>query len=490
MKAHSEMQDAGAARYMREGMRVAGSPLGKDYNEDRTLIVSDPFRQQPIGSVPKATVNDVRSAFEKAQAYRSRLSRYRRSEILERAALIVEQRRQELSWLISREAGLSLIDTAYEISRVVQVLKSGANIALQNEDRVFYCDVDHNETRRRVFTQHEPLAGVISAITPFNHPMNQVAHKVVPAVLTNNRIVVKPSEKTPLSALVLADIFYEAGLPEPMLSIVTGCPHEIGEEMIGNPHAALISFTGGIEVGKIIASKAGYRRIVLELGGNDPIIVMDDADLSKAAELTARGSYRNSGQRCTAIKRILVHEGVLAEFTHELVRKTEAWSFGDPLSPKVQMGTVIDEAAARTVETRINKAIEDGATLFAGGQRDGALIAPTVLGGVISEMDVVKYETFGPVSPVISFSDIDEAIAIANNSRYGLSSAVCTDRIGYISRFVEELQVGTVNFWEVPGFRLETTPFGGIKDSGLGIKEGLIEAARSFTNVKTYSLPF
>jgi phosphonoacetaldehyde dehydrogenase len=283
---------------------------------------------------------------------------------------------------------------------------------------------------------------------------------------------------------------YEAGLPPQMLSVVTGDPREIADELLTNPRVDLITFTGGVAIGKYIASKAGYRRVVLELGGNDPIIVMEDADLEEAATLAVQGSYKNSGQRCTAVKRMLVQQSVAGRFTELVVEKTRAWKHGDPMDAAMDMGTVIDEAAAHSFEARVNEAVAAGARLLVGNQRRGALYAPTVLDNVKPEMTLVREETFGPVSPIIAFSDIDEAIRISNGTAYGLSSAVCTNRLDYITRFIDELQVGTVNVREVPGYRLELTPFGGIKDSGLGYKEGVQEAMKSFTNLKTYSLPW
>ena len=313
---------------------------------------------------------------------------------------------------------------------------------------------------------------------------------MAPSVATNNRMVLKPSEKTPLAALALADVLYEAGLPPEMLSVVTGDPKEIADEMLANPDADVVTFTGGVAVGKYIAAKAVYKRQILELGGNDPLVVMDDADLAKAADLAANGSYKNSGQRCTAVKRILVHDKVVQEFTSILVEKTKAWSYGDPLDPKVDMGTVIDEKSATRFESVVNDAVAQGARLLAGNKRSGAQYSPTVIDRVRSEMDVVKHETFGPVSPVMTFGSVDEAIALVNSTAYGLSSGVCTNRMDDIMRFVRELQVGSVNIWEVPGYRLEVTPFGGIKDSGLGYKEGVQECCKSFTNLKTYSIPW
>jgi putative phosphonoacetaldehyde dehydrogenase len=454
------------------------------------IEVRDPFTRELVGSVPKATIDEVRRAFATAHAYRSTLTRFERAEILRKAAALLRTRAEAASDLITRESGLCKKDSLYEVGRVCDVFEFSAIEALRDDGQVFSCDLTPHGKNRRVFTRREPLLGVISAITPFNHPMNQVAHKVAPSIATNNRCVVKPSEKTPLSAIYLVDLLHEAGVPKPMLQVVTGDPREIADELIRNVHVDLVTFTGGVPIGKSIADKAGYRRIVLELGGNDPLIVMEDADLDEATTLAASGSYKNSGQRCTAVKRMLVHESVAKRFVDLLVDKTRAWKYGNPMDRSVDMGTVIDEPAAMLFESRVNEAVAQGAKLLVGNKREGALYSPTVIDNVDPKMTVVKQETFGPVSPVIRFANIDEAIAISNGTAYGLSSAVCTQRLDYITRFVSELNVGTVNVREVPGYRLELTPFGGIKDSGLGYKEGVQEAMKSFTNLKTFSLPW
>jgi len=303
-------------------------------------------------------------------------------------------------------------------------------------------------------------------------------------------MVLKPTEKTPLTALLLADILYEAGLPPEMFSVVTGDPVPVADELLTSPDVDLVTFTGGVAVGKAIAAKAVYKRQVLEMGGNDPLIVMEDCDLDEAAALAVAGSYKNSGQRCTAVKRILVQHSVADRFISMLVEGTRAVKYGDPMDPQTDMGTVIDEAAAKSFESKVNDAVARGAKLLYGNVRRGALYSPTVVDHVTPEMPLVKYETFGPVSPVIRFATIDDAIAISNSTDYGLSSAVCTNRLDWITRFVSELNVGSVNVREVPGYRLELTPFGGVKDSGLGYKEGVQEAMKSFTNLKTYSLPW
>ena len=474
------------AELRHEAMRIGGEKITRN----RVIEVFNPYTRQCIGTVPKATLEDVRRAFTLARSYKPKLTRYERASILNRAAAMLRTRVEEVAQLITAESGLCLKDSMYEAGRVSDVLTFGASEALKDDGQIFSCDLTPHGKKRRVYTQRDPLLGVISAITPFNHPVNQVAHKIIPSIATNNRMVLKPSEKVPLSALLFADILYEAGLPPLMLQMITGDPEEIADELIANENVDLITFTGGVSIGKYIASKMGYRRAVLELGGNDPIIVMEDADIDEASTLAVQGSYKNSGQRCTAVKRMLVHESVADEFAEQVVSKSKAWSFGDPMDPHVDMGTVIDEPAARHFESRVNEAIAAGAVLRMGNVRDGALYSPTVVDHVDPEMPLVKYETFGPVSPIIRFRDVDDAIRISNSTAYGLSSAVCTNRMDYISRFVSDLHVGTVNIREVPGYRLELTPFGGIKDSGLGYKEGVQEAIKSFTNVKTYSLPW
>ena len=470
----------------REAMRIAGEKV----HRDRVIEVRFPYSGEVVATVPKATVEDVKRAFRIAREYKPKLTRYERYKILMRAGEIIARRRDEIARGITLESGLCLKDSIYEVGRASDVLLFAANQALLDDSQIFSCDLTHHGKSRKVYTLREPLMGAISAITPFNHPLNQVIHKVAPAVATNSRMVVKPTEKTPLAALLLADVLYEAGLPPQMLSVVTGDPKEIADEMITNADAELVTFTGGVPIGKYIASKAGYRRMVLELGGNDPLVVMEDADPVKAAALAAAGSYKNSGQRCTAVKRILVHEKIADAFIDSLVQKTREWSYGDPLDPNVEMGTVISEDAAKLFERRVNDACERGAKLLAGNKRAGASYSPTVLENVKPEMELVREETFGPVSPVIRFKDIDEAIRLVNGTAYGLSSGVCTNRIDYVTRCVSEFNVGSVNVWEVPGYRLESTPFGGIKDSGLGYKEGVVEAMKSFTNVKTYSIPW
>ncbi len=470
----------------KEKMRLAGN-FGTG---DRSFEVFNPYTNEVIGTCPKASIEDVQKAFAIAKGYKPGLSRADRSAILRKTAELLVARKQEIAELITAESGLCLKDTLYEVGRAYDVFFLSSSLVIKDDGEIFSCDITPHGKKRRIYTQRDPLLGAISAITPFNHPLNQVAHKVAPSIATNNRMVLKPSEKTPLTALLLADILYEAGLPREMFQVITGDPREIADTMLTDSSVDLITFTGGVSVGKYISTHMGYRRAVLELGGNDPLIVMEDADLEEASTLAVAGSYKNSGQRCTAVKRMIVHEAVADRFVGLLLEKTKRIRFGDPADPETDMGTVIDEASAKYCEEKVNQAVQAGAKLLYGNIRKGALYSPTVVDHVPFDCDLVRIETFGPVSPVIRVRDIEDAIRVSNSTAYGLSSGVCTNRLDYITRFVRELEVGTVNVREVPGYRIEMSPFGGIKDSGLGYKEGVIEAMKCFTNVKTYSLPW
>ena len=473
-----------------EKMRIAG----KLVDADERVEVRNPYTGAVVATVPAASPKQVAEAFRNANAYKPKLSRYDRQKILMRTAEILSHRRDEIAAVITAESGLCWKDSTYEVGRACDVYSLAGQLAIRDDGEIYSCDVTPHGKARRIFTSRTPLLGVLSAITPFNHPLNMISHKIAPAIATNNRIVAKPTELTPLTALLLADILYEAGLPPEMLSIVTGNPRTMGDAMITDPHADVVTFTGSVKVGKYIADKAGYKRLVLELGGNDPLIICDDlsdSDLDQAAELAVQGATKNSGQRCTAVKRILCMERVADTFVALVLAKAKKLKSGDPMNPATDIGTVINERAATEFERRVNDAVKHGAKLLHGNDRKGALYPATVVDHVPYDCELVREETFGPVIPIIRVqNDIDEVIRISNSTAFGLSSGVCTNRLDHVPRFINGLDVGTVNIWEVPGYRIEMSPFGGIKDSGLGYKEGVWEAMKSYTNVKTYSLPW
>ncbi len=332
------------------------------------------------------------------------LTRHERSSILRRTAGLVAEKRDELAALICRESGLCIRDARYEMDRASDVLEFAAQETLRDDGQIFSCDVSPQGKSRKIFTFRQPVR-LVAAITPFNHPLIQVVHKIAPAIAAGAPMILKPSEKTPLTALKFAELLYESGLPGWMLSVFVGPIDQVVTPMITDPRVELVSFTGSVAVGKQIARTAGYKKLCLELGGNSPLIILDDADLDLAVHLAAEGAFRNSGQRCTAVKRILVQESILDAFTTKFVAKTATYRAGDPEDENTIIGTVT--------------------------------------------------------------TSLDSAL-----------------------RACKKLQAGTTNVNEVPGYRLEVTPFGGTKNSGLGIKEGVAEAARFLTNTKTFSLPW
>jgi putative phosphonoacetaldehyde dehydrogenase len=470
-------------------MNLSSFLAGKPIQSASVLSVRSPYDGSVSGTVAQASRADTEAAVAAALDFHDTPTRHQRSEILEKTRAALDSRREEFARTITSEAGLALRETRYEVGRTLDVLRFAAMEALRDDGQVFPCDISTQGKARKIFTMREPLR-CAAAITPFNHPLNQVAHKVAPAIAAGTPIILKPSEKTPLVALKFAELLYAAGLPGPMLSVLLGPTGDVAEALVRHPDVELVAFTGSVTVGKKIAATAGYKKLVLELGGNDPLIVLEDADLDLAVTLAAEGSYRNSGQRCTAVKRILVQDGIAPELTRRLVERTKEYVCGDPMNESTKVGTVIDEASAIYLETVVQEAVTAGAKVLAGGRRKGALLEPTVIVNVPRNCRMVVCESFGPLAPILTVRDLDDALSLANSTAYGLSSGVVTTNLNSALRAIRTLRCGTVNINEVPGFRVESSPFGGIKDSGLGIKEGVIEAIKAYSYVKTFSLPW
>ncbi len=470
-------------------MNLFSLVAGKPVNGGGVIVVRGPHNGAEAGRVTAASRYDVESAVAAAREFRDTPNRYERAKILDLTRAALESRREEFARLITSESGLALRETRYEVGRTIEVLRWAAIEALRDDGQIFSADVSPQGKARKIFTTREPLR-CAAAITPFNHPLNQVAHKVAPAIAAGAPLVLKPSEKTPLTAFKFAELLYAAGLPGPMLSVLVGPTSEVAEPLVCHPDVELVAFTGSVAVGRKIASVAGYKKLVLELGGNDPLIVLNDADLDLAVTLAAEGSYRNSGQRCTAVKRILVEDGISAEFTGRLVEKTKEYRSGDPTDENTVVGTVIDEASAAHLEMVLREAVAAGAKVLIGGGRRGAFLEPTVIADVLRDSTMVVCESFGPLAPIMKVRDLDDALEVANSTAYGLSSGVVTTNLQSALKAIKTLRCGSVNVNEVPGFRIESSPFGGIKDSGLGVKEGVIEAIKSFSYVKTFSLPW
>ncbi len=478
-----------SSKIRHEAMRIGGEKV----TTDAVVEVRYPYTDEVIGTVPAGSAEHAARAFEIAANYKPNLTRYERQQILFRAAELIRERREEIAHWLTLELGICQQHALYETGRSYDVFTLAGQLAILDDGQIFSCDLTPHGKDRRIYTMREPV-GAISAITPFNHPLNMVSHKIAPSIATNNCMVCKPTELTPLTAITLADILYEAGLPPEMFQIVTGMPQDIGDEMITNDNIDIITFTGGVPVGKMIAKKAGYKRTALELGGNDPLIILNDlsdADLEQAATIAVAGATGNSGQRCTAIKRILVQESVADKLVPLVVEKAKAIRFGDPMDPDTQLGCVIHAEAAEIFENRVYAAKKQGAKILYHPERQGALLPPIVVDHVPHESELVYEETFGPIIPIVRVPDDDEQVMnISNSTPFGLSSGVCTNDFNRMTSYINGLEVGTVNIWEQPGYRIEMSPFGGIKDSGNGVKEGVLEAMKYFTNLKTYSLPW
>jgi len=470
-------------------MKLASLIAGKPVDGTNVLEVHNPYDGTRVGTVRLATRSDLETAVTAAREFTATPTRFERAEILEKTRVALAARREKFARLMAQESGLCLRETRYEIGRTLDVLRFAAMEALRDDGQIFSADISPQGKARKIFTTREPLR-CAAAITPFNHPLNQVAHKVAPAIAAGTPMILKPSEKTPLTALKLAELLYGAGLPPAMLSVLLGPTNEIAEAIVKHPGVEVLAFTGSETIGKRIAATAGYKKLVLELGGNDPLIVLDDADLELAVMLAAEGSFRNSGQRCTAVKRILVQDKIAPEFTKRLVQKTAEYICGDPLDEATRIGTVINEEAAIYLETVLQDAVLGKAKVLIGGRRVGARFQPTVITNVPRKCRMVMWESFGPLAPIITVRDLDDALTVANFTAYGLSSGIVTTNLNHALKAIKTLRCGTVNVNEVPGFRVECSPFGGIKDSGQGVKEGVIEAIKAYSFVKTFSLPW
>jgi aldehyde dehydrogenase (NAD+) len=462
---------------------------GVTIHEGDTFDIFNPFNGKIVGSVVDATDADIYNALQKAYDYQCDLSATERANILLKTANYLEEHKFDLSNLITLESGLCLKDTVYEVERVVNCARYSAKVCTtveKDSTEDFVLDVE-NLPRLQVVT--EPL-DLIVAITPFNHPMNQVAHKIFPSIAAGASVVLKPSEKTPLSAIKLVEILIDNGLPPNMVNVVTGKnAAKTLNSILSFTSIEMLTFTGGLSVGLKIQSemiKLGHalKRYVPELGGCSSLIICSDANLNLAVDIVINGCFKNSGQRCTAIRRVVIDQSIADQFIKKLLHSVKLLKYGNPLDD-VDIGTVIDEESAIRIEQRIKSAITSGAKLLYGGKRDGAILAPTILDNVNLLMDLVALETFGPVCPIMRASNFEEALSIAKQTNYRLAGAIVTTDKLKAKRASTELKVGQFSFNGTPGYRTEAAPFGGFGDSGNGEKEGVILAAHGMRRVRT-----
>ena len=460
-------------------------------DSEKRFDVINPYTGDIVDTVPVASPGLIEKALQQSYKYHCDLTGVERASILSGTAATLEIQRDTIASLITSESGLCVKHALHEVSRAINCLQFSVLQAEKIDDlditSEFVSSANTRDPKLAVITEPWDLA---VGITPFNHPLNMVVHKVAPAIAAGTPIVVKPSEKTPLTALKLGQILIENGLPPNMVNIVTGVPYKlIVDQMVTYPGLDLVSFTGSVEVGKYIARQMAnggneLKKYMPELGGNATFIVMDDSDINRAASI-ALGAFANSGQRCTAIRKILVHESIADDFLDQFVDLTRQIRYGDPMDSEMDMGTVISEQQAVMIQSRVNDAINDGADNLIGNIRDGALYSPTIVDHVPSESDLVVKETFGPVASIIRISDLDEAINLINASKFRLAGAIATASRDSADLLHDSIQVGQFSWNGPPGYRTEEAPFGGFGDSGNGEKEGVVMMTRAMRRIRT-----
>ena len=430
------------------------------------IEVRSPFDGAVIGEVPKLSADDVDSAVLSAKAtLRNHIPAWRRAEILYDASLAASERREDLARIIATEAAKPIATARLEAARAVSTLGWSSLAARRLAGEVLPMEGSMVGEGKLAYTTRVPV-GVVGAISPFNFPLNLVCHKVGPAIAAGCPIVLKPASQTPFSAFALAEILRECGLPDGYLTVVTGSGAEVGNAIVEHPDVAFISFTGSADVGWTLNQKAARKRVCLELGNSTPIIVAADSDWEEAVERIAAGGYSHAGQSCISVQRAYVQREIASQFTEALVSRVEQLVTGDPMAEDTNVSALITESDRDRVKSWIDEAIGQGATLLCGGEIEGSVLTPTVLDDVTLDMKVASEEVFGPVVGVQTFGDLDEAINLANGTRYGLQAAIYTSNINEAMRATRELDFGAVLVNESPTWRADLMPYGGVKDSG------------------------
>ena len=454
-----------------------------DKNEHYDVI--NPYDGELIDTIPIADKGDVNNAIDsarKAQKSLNSLSSKQVSENLFSACEELSSCADEIARLIVLEAGKPYKAAVAEVNRSIETLRFTSEEAKRIYGESIPLDATGSADEKfMAFTQKIPL-GVVAAITPFNFPVNLALHKIAPAIAAKNAVVMKPSKEAPLAALRLAEIINNH-FDDGVINAVTGYGSEIGDALIYSPDIAKISFTGSVATGLYIASHAASKKLTLELGGNDPLIVLEDANIEKAVDEAVTGAFTFSGQICCVVKRIILDNKVADEFIDVFIEKTRRLKIGNPMDESTDIGPVINKEAALNIEEVINNSIKDGAELLLGGGRTDCIIEPTILDNVDMSMEVVAYETFGPVAPILRVDGLDEAIEVANNTQYGLQAGVFTENVHSALRCANEIEAGTVYVNKAPNYRVDSMPFGGFKSSGVG-KEGIKYAIEDMCRTK------
>jgi glyceraldehyde-3-phosphate dehydrogenase (NADP+) len=456
----------------------------------RTETIHSPFDGRAIGEVNVATVVDAEIAISlsvKASEIWRRTPANVRSAILLKAAELADERSEAIAQIISGENGKSLLEARGEAGRSGEIIRLAAFEGSQLYGSTLTLDAHKGTGLEKLgFTLRQPV-GVVVAISPFNYPALLVLHKIAPALAVGNSVVLKPARTTPLTALALAQCFYDAGLPEGVLQVITGSGGVLGDALVMDPRVRKVSFTGSTATGTHIAGVAGVKKLSLELGSSCPVVVLDDADIEYAANAVSLGGYINAGQVCISVQRVIVHERVIADFIAALKPKVEAIVVGDPSAESTKVGTLITESEALRVEASIKQAVTDGAKLITGGQRDGTIIKPAIITEVNPNSAIAQDELFGPAVAISVASDARQAIELANSTAYGLGAGVFTRNVDFAIQSAREIDAGIIHINWTPLWRADLMPYGGLKSSGVG-KEGVRSTVEEMTEEKTIIL--
>lgn len=459
----------------------------KEAKEYRPLY--SPYNNELLAQIAFANIHDVDGAIEAAEKARpvmARMPAHQRAAILERLVELLKANEEECVRLLALEAAKPWTTAKGEVARTIMTYKFAAEEARRIHGETLPLDAAPGGEDRISFTIRQPI-GVIGAITPFNFPMNLVAHKVGPAIASGNTIILKPASQTPLTSLFLAELLQKAGLPDGALNVVTGSGSVVGDRLVTDDRVKAITFTGSPAVGINLRNKAGLKRVTLELGSNSALIVDKDVDIDSIIPRAVTGAFSFAGQVCISLQRTYVHEDLYEEFVEKFVAHTKTLKLGSPLDPETDVSALISPKDAERAVTWIEEARESGALIAVGGSQTGNIVEPTVLLHVDPMQKVSCQEVFAPIVLINKISSIEEAIGYVNDSRYGLQAGIYTNDIFKALKAAEELEVGGVMINDIPTFRVDHMPYGGVKESGIG-REGIKYAIEEMTEMKLISI--
>ncbi|WP_258000387.1 aldehyde dehydrogenase family protein [Bacillus sp. Marseille-P3661] len=464
--------------------------IGGEWVETNNRInVQNPQNGEIIGTVPAANEMHMKRAIvagKAGAAIAAKLSVRERINILSKAAKLIKSRQEEFAQTVATEGSKTIREARKEVKRCIETIIISSEEARRIHGETIPFDQSENSENRIGYYYRYPI-GLIAAITPFNDPLNLVAHKIGPAIAAGNALIIKPATVTPISAIKLAEVFEEAGLPKKVLSVITGKGSEIGELLVCHPDIRMVSFTGGVETGERIARLAGLKKIGMELGSSSPVIVLEDANLEETAHSIVSGAFSTAGQNCIGVQRIYIEKSIYPALTKKLEQLTRELRIGDKLSETTDVGPMITENEAKRVENWVSEATAKGANLICGGIRQGAYYEPTLLENVPSNCQLASKEVFGPVALLYPITHLEEAIELANDSMYGLQAGIFTNNMEHAFQAIHNLEVGGIIVNDSSDFRIDAMPFGGLKYSGLG-REGVKYAVNEMTEPKVVCL--